>query len=173
MTIFVLRHGDAVENPALHDSERPLSEAGRRQGVTAGRYLRSLNVSINLILVSPLVRAQQMAAAVKQEIGEVSASTTEYLEASSDPRQIVEHLSSLNVSNLLLVGHEPHLSQSISLLISGSGTPCVEMKKGSLACLDLLAPVERGKAILRWLITTQQMQSAVGPTDSARSFSPT
>jgi len=167
MTIFVLRHGDAVENPALHDSERPLSEVGRRQGITAGRFLRSLNVSISMILVSPLVRAQQMAAAVKQEIGEVSTSATEYLTASSEPRQILEHLARLNISNLLLVGHEPHLSKAISLLISGSGAPCVEIKKASLACLDAPAPVEQGKAILRWLLTTQQMQAAIGSTDSA------
>jgi phosphohistidine phosphatase len=161
MTLYFLRHGDAIESTVLHDSERPLSELGQLQGAVAGRFLRSLNASMSLILASPFLRAQQMSAAVNQEIGGVPLSTSEYLTASSDPRQIVARLSQLSAQNVMLVGHEPHLSKTISLLISGSAAQCVEMKKGSLACLELSAQVERAQAVLKWLLTTKQMESAL------------
>lgn len=160
MTLYFLRHGDAVESTALHDSERPLSELGQHQGTVAGRFLRSLNASIGLILASPLLRAQQMAAAVRQEIGDVPLTTSEYLVASSDPRQIVEQLGRLSAQSVALVGHEPHLSKTISILISGSEVQCVEMKKGSLACLEVSTPVERGQGVLSWLLTAKQMGSS-------------
>lgn len=159
MTLYFLRHGDAVESSTLHDSERPLSELGQYQGTVAGRFLRSLNASISLILASPLLRAQQMAAAVRQEIGDVPLTTSEYLVASSDPRQIVEQFGKLSTQSVALVGHEPHLSKTISILISGSEAQCVEMKKGSLACLEVPTPVERGQGVLNWLLTAKQMES--------------
>ena len=157
MTICFLRHGDAVESPSLPDSERPLSELGQQQGSTAGRFLRTMRTSIGLIIASPLLRAQQMAAAVQRELDSPPISTSEFLGSSSAPRQILDQLNSLGAPGILLVGHEPHLSKAISLLISGDEGQKIEMKKGSLACVEIPAPLEPGRGILKWLVTFGQM----------------
>jgi phosphohistidine phosphatase len=163
MTIFFLRHGDAVENPSLHDSERPLSELGQQQGSTAGSFLRTTRTSIGLIIVSPLLRAQQMAAAVQRELDSPPISTSEFLASSSAPGQILDQLKSPGAPGILLVGHEPHLSKVISLLISGAEGQKIEMKKGSLACVEIAAPLEPGRGILKWLVTFGQMGLAHQP----------
>jgi phosphohistidine phosphatase len=160
MTIYVLRHGDAVESTTLHDSERPLSELGRHQAATAGRFLRLIGDVIHLMLVSPLARAREMADGVKQILGEIPTTPTEHLTSSSDPRQVIDQIAHLGVQSVMIVGHEPHLSRTISFLISGSQAQCVELKKASLACLEIATPVEPGKAVLKWLLTSQQMERA-------------
>ncbi len=163
MTICFLRHGDAVESPSLHDSERPLSELGQQKGSTAGRFLRATRTDIGRILASPLLRAQQMAAAVQRELESPPIAASEFLASSSAPRQILEQLKSLGGSSILLVGHEPHLSKTISFLISGEEEQKVEMKKGSLACVEVPLPLEPGHGILKWLVTFEQMRSARQP----------
>ena len=161
MTVCFLRHGEAVESPSLQDSERPLSKLGLQQGSTAGKFLRRMGTSIGRIIASPLLRAQQMAAAVQQELDSPPISTSESLLSSSAPQQILEQLQSLSVPGLLLVGHEPHLSKVISLLMSGDEGQKVELKKGSLACVEIPPPLEPGRGILKWLVTFAQM----GPPD--------
>jgi phosphohistidine phosphatase SixA len=157
MTICFLRHGDAVQSPSLHDSERPLSALGMQQGSRAGKFLRATQTGIGRILASPLLRAQQAAAAVRGELDSPPVVTSEYLSSSSAPRQILDQLRSLDAPNVLLVGHEPHLSKTISLLISGEEGQKVEMRKGSVACVEIPLPLEPGRGTLRWLVTFEQM----------------
>jgi phosphohistidine phosphatase len=60
--------------------------------------------------------------------------------------------------DLLLVGHEPYLSQLISLLVTGDGEcAAVVMKKGGLCKLSAEL-VEHGRcASFEWLLTPKQM----------------
>lgn len=158
MIIYLLRHGDAAENPSLHDSERPLSELGLQQASIVGQFLHLFNAQIDRVLTSPLMRAQQMAAGIQGEIGAVPISSTEHLSSSSDPKHVIAELNRAAAECILLVGHEPHLSSTISLLISG-GTRCkLQMRKASLACIEAQRPVESGLGVLKWLLTVDQMR---------------
>jgi phosphohistidine phosphatase len=116
-----------------------------------------MEIGIGLIIASPLLRARQMAAAVQRELGNTPISTSEFLTSSGAPRQILDQLKSLGGSGVLLVGHEPQLSKVISLLISGDEGQMVEMKKGSLAGVEIPGTLEQGQGILKWLVTFRQM----------------
>jgi phosphohistidine phosphatase SixA len=157
MTLYFLRHGDAIRDTFIHDSDRPLSDSGREQAAAVGRFLRAGKTGIEHILCSPLLRAQQTAAGILSEIGPVPLSTTEHLTSSSDPRHILREISDLNKEIVLLIGHEPHLSTTISVLLAGDERSRVMMRPCSLACLSAVASPESGKALLQWLIHPEQM----------------
>lgn len=157
MIIFILRHGDAVESITSHDSERPLSDLGQRQATAAGKFLRSLPHQPSMMLCSPLVRAIQTAEAVQQELGANTPQISEFLTPTSDPQHIIEEVNKLRNDAILLVGHEPHLSTTISFLISGDEQARIEMKKSSLACIEVGKPIGKGIGLLRWLVTANQM----------------
>jgi phosphohistidine phosphatase len=161
MVLYFLRHGDAVESALLHDSERPLSELGQQQATGAGRFLALLNAPLDLILCSPLLRARQTGEAVQRELGVKAMTTSEYLASSANPLQLFTELNNAQKEQILLVGHEPHLSTSISLLIAGDERAHLEMKKSSVACVSISKPIVRGAGVLKWIVTSEQMKIAL------------
>ena len=156
MIIYLLRHGDAVDTPEVHDSDRPLSDFGQRQATAAGRFLAKTNAEIGQILCSPLLRARQTAEAVQRELPSVPVGATELLASSSDPRDIVHELQKNTFKSVLMVGHEPHLSRTISLLLWGDPRSRLEMRKCSLACVSVPDPLEEGRGVLQWLLSSDQ-----------------
>lgn len=156
MILYLLRHGDAVDAARFEDSERPLSDFGLRQASAVGSYLSGSQSGIRQIYCSPLLRARQTGEAVRRELGQVPIQTTELLLSSGDPREIVRELQKNPVPGVLLVGHEPHLSRTISLLLWGDIRSRVEMKKCSLACISTPDPLEEGSGVLQWLVSSDQ-----------------
>lgn len=68
--LFMVRHGQSQDNAHKIVSgthETPLSELGREQARAAGQHARAL--SIDLIVASPLGRAQQTAKIIAEQIG--------------------------------------------------------------------------------------------------------
>ena len=156
MIIYFLRHGDAVEDSHAHDSDRPLSEFGQQQASAAGQFLSKSKSGIEQIFCSPLLRARQTAEAVQRELGSIPVHSTEQLTSSSEPRNILLELQKVKEKSVLLVGHEPHLSSTISLLLFGGDRSVVEMRKCSLACVSATPPIGKGGAILQWLVSSEQ-----------------
>jgi phosphohistidine phosphatase len=157
MTLYLLRHGDAIRDIQVHDSDRPLSEVGREQALAVGRFLHATKTGIELILCSPLLRAQQTAGVILRETGPIPLSTTEHLTSSSDPRHILRELSELKLETVLLIGHEPHLSSTISVLLTGEERGRVLMKPCSLACISAGSSSNFDNPLLQWLIHPGQL----------------
>jgi phosphohistidine phosphatase len=160
MIIYLLRHGDAVDASRFEDDERPLSEFGRRQASAVGTFLAASQAGIQQIYSSPLLRARQTGEAARQELGEVPIRTTELLRSYGDPHDIIRELQKNPVSGVLLVGHEPHLSRTLSLLLWGDIRSRVEMRKCSLARVSTPDPLEEGRGVLQWLVSSDQTLKA-------------
>ena len=156
MIIYLLRHGDAGNTPQSQNSDPPISEFGQRQATAAGRYLAKINAEIGQILCSTLLRARQTAEAVQRELPAVPVGATELLASSSDPRGIILELQKSAFKGVLLIGHEPHLSRTISLLLWGDTRSRLEMRKCSLACVSAPDPLEEGRGALQWLLSSDQ-----------------
>jgi phosphohistidine phosphatase len=155
MHIFFLRHGDASSDSRYDDGERPLTDLGIRQATLVGSLLQRMNVVIDVALSSPLKRAQDTASIVLSNIHNRQIAVSELLMSGADPRQLFEHLNKLKVSLVFLVGHEPYLSETISLLISGNRKVEIEMRKCSLALVEISIPIHPGSGILKFLIPVE------------------
>ncbi len=160
MRIYILRHGLAGEadDPAWagRDNERPLTEKGERKIRKLAKALRRRELIFEQILSSPYVRARQTAEIVAETLGLAEAlGVSEHLQPGADHGKLIDELAeSSQLQNVLLVGHEPHLSQLMSLLISGDlQGVALTLKKGGLGKLRVEGEIQAGRcASLEWLL---------------------
>ena len=75
------------------------------------------------------------------------------LKPETDPSQTLDAIRSTGSDSIMVVGHEPHLTNLISHMISGRDA-YMSLKKGGLACVRL--PV-LGPGKLRYMLTPKQM----------------
>src|SRR5215469_10330710 len=164
MNIFILRHGIAVERGTEgfeNDSERPLTARGKRQLRKSAAAMRRMKLRFDLILSSPYERAKRTAEIVAEELKlKKRLKFADALKYDGDAGELIHQLSMLKSApkNLLLVGHEPYLSQLISLLVSGHEDVSIDFKKGGLCKLEA-EKLQYGKCSkLIWLITPKEMK---------------
>ncbi len=163
MELYFLRHGLAGQHGDPHykdDSLRPLTLKGRKEIHRAALGMRAQGLAFDLILSSPYLRAKQTAEAVAKvyKIKAQKIHLTENLLPPAKPRQLLKDIKALGPSrHVLCVGHEPHLSVLVSSLLNNEGPLNIDFKKGGLCCLNVEGPVSRPLALLRWLLTPQQL----------------
>jgi phosphohistidine phosphatase len=161
MIIYFLRHANAGQkrlNPVV-DEKRPLDKEGIEQCRYVGRLLNSMDVHVDLILSSPLKRATQTAFMVGNEIAyEQKIETTPALRPGASFEGFRELLMKVaGLEAVMVVGHNPNMSKFLSLLVTGGlSDRAIEMKKGSVARVDL--GVKR--SALSWLVTPRLAKSA-------------
>jgi phosphohistidine phosphatase len=164
MNLYLLRHGLAVEPGTAgyaQDADRPLTPKGERKLWQIAEAMQALEISFDLILFSPYVRARQTAEIVAEALkARKKLEFSEILIPGGSAKNLIELLDRRTPApeSVLLVGHEPYLSDLISLLVSGDARFAVVMKKGGLCKLavELLRP---GRcAALEWLLTPKQME---------------
>lgn len=154
MLLYFMRHGEA-EDPAAGQGDfgRRLTVRGDKRTAATARILRKLGVELSLILTSPLVRAQQTAALIGQELG-VPVTEDAALACGCNLERLAEALESHpHTGAVMVVGHEPDFSQMIGELI-GHGQ--VEMRKGAVACLAVQG-LARGGGMLLWLMSGKDL----------------
>ena len=153
--LYLIRHGQAEDRGEKwpDDATRPLSESGTRRMRRAAKGLARLGVNLDVVLTSPLVRAQQ---------------TAQIVAAAFEPAPTVVGVSSLapdgNFTGLLadlqkhaghsriaLVGHEPSLGEFASRLTKARRR--FEFKKGGACRIDIESIPPVGPGELRWFVT--------------------
>jgi len=163
MKLFLLRHATAVERGTAgfeDDSLRPLTREGREKMKQIAQGMKSLGLSFDHILTSPHVRARETAEIVAAMFGTKNPPGKEpLLAADREPQALLARLDELEWESLsvLLVGHEPFLSELGSLMIGASRGGALKMKKGGLCKLDVRLLAPRPHAQLEWLLTPKQL----------------
>ena len=156
MQILLVRHGDAVLDSAS-DATRPLSVLGEDQSRIVGKAMMRLDLHPDIILCSPLLRARQMAAIIGEILTTSRIAASEYLVPGTDHRQLIDQLNSFGLQTALLVGHEPHLHNFLSLLTTDNQDLEVHFGNGTLACADVRMPIHSGAGVLRFLMTVEHL----------------
>lgn len=134
MRLWLLRHGEA-EARAHTDAERALTAHGRQEVLQAAQQLRGR--PLDLILVSPYVRAQQTATLVKQALGfDGELRSVPWLTPDSDPREVLVKLERYGAAELLLVTHQPLVGSLGGWLVHGHRQQPLAMATASLAALE-------------------------------------
>jgi phosphohistidine phosphatase len=152
LELYLLRHGDAGDSSAWTgvDAERPLSKKGRRQAKALARTLRDLDLHVDAVITSPLLRAAQTAKPVAKALG-VEVLTDQRLGYDFGTPQLAAIVAQLasEMQRVVLVGHDPGFTEVASHLLGAR----LAMIKGALARIDLAdRQVKRGGGELRWLL---------------------
>lgn len=160
--VYLVRHAIAAERGPNYpdDRLRPLTAEGVARFREAIAGLRSLDVAIDLILSSPLVRARE---------------TAELLAAGLPGKPPIENLDLLApggrialVPDVLarharrrhrwlgLVGHQPDLGDLGAKLLGARGT--LEFKKGGVALIELDGATPGGPGTLHWMLAPRMLR---------------
>jgi phosphohistidine phosphatase len=131
--LWLLRHGEAEPHGAREDSERRLTERGEEQARAAGRALAAIEVVFQHVFTSPKVRARDTARLACEALG---CEPVEHPPLASgfsaeDARELLLGVGA--EERILIVGHEPDLSQVVHDLTGGR----IDMKKGGVAAIRL------------------------------------
>lgn len=157
MEIYLFRHGIAEEqHPNLIDEDRQLTKEGQQKTQKVAQYLSKLDFQFDLILTSPLTRAQQTAEIL------IQAKLSQKLEESSHlaPGGNISHwvnnwLEPKKYSpktKLVLVGHEPDLGHWAEILVYGTAKGQLVLKKAGM--IGIKAPETGsplGQSYMFWL----------------------
>jgi len=150
MKIYFLRHGIAFEAGDWkgNDYDRPLTGEGRDRMAKEAKAIGKLELDLDAILTSPLVRAKETAVIVGDAL-KLDVKEDERLGGDFDVTSLESLLQDHPTAKaLMLVGHEPSFSAVIGRLI---GEARLDLKKGGLACVQ----VSRASSIageLLWLV---------------------
>jgi phosphohistidine phosphatase len=152
MKLYFLRHELAADRHEWKgsDADRPLTEGGIERMKRSAAMMAGLGLELEAILSSPLTRARQTASIVAEALDVQNKllfddRLGDGFDMNALAKILLDHTGS---ESLMLVGHEPGLSSTISVLIGGGRIVC---KKGGLACVKLPEPASLQGELL-WLI---------------------
>ncbi len=164
MEIYILRHAIAAPRSRTRypdDRRRPLTREGKEKMRDIARAMGKMDLGFDLILSSPYLRASQTAVLAATILrAEKLLKYSKHLGSAGDPKALVKELAGLPVSKkrVALVGHEPYLSELISMLVTGSSTALsLTLKKGGLVKMSVTRLKYGRCATLEWLLTPKQL----------------
>ena len=157
MRLYLMRHGEA--EPGLdYDSERALTARGHANNLSVARQWRTRIPHIPIAYCSPYLRAQQTAADLLSIIPELEFNNGDWLVPSAAVASVFHQLSAASASekqvaavagaskssdvkknasqDILLVGHNPLLSQVWNDLLNGNGHHRFGLSTSHLVSID-------------------------------------
>ena len=162
--LYLVRHAIAAERGEEwpDDTKRPLTEHGISRFREGAKGLRALDVKIDEIFSSPLVRAKQ---------------TAELLAATLDPKPTLKPLDALAPGHtaaaamtqlarlakrrrIALVGHEPDLGELAAYLL-GTQRPLL-FKKGGICRIDVQGLTSKRAGSLIWFLPPKVLRKLAG-----------
>lgn len=172
MQLYFVRHGSAVEPEDWRgaEPERPLTAEGRDELRRVARGLAELGVLSNAIYTSPYARARETAEIIGAALG-LAATPAAELAPGCDLDSLAALLTAASrlrqLESVMVVGHEPDLSEMIGQIIGWNGHARVEMKKASCARVDIsLAAISAqqlaGRGTLAWLLRAKHLAHLSG-----------
>jgi phosphohistidine phosphatase len=159
MEIFLMRHGIAADlQPGEADADRELTTKGIAKTELVASRIQEKGWEFDMVLSSPLVRACETAQILlESELSEVLE-----IHPNLAPDGLLENwlqwLTSYRLTNptaerLILVGHEPNLSQWAETLVFGQVFDRIHLKKAGVIALQAPDDAEIiGKCELLWLV---------------------
>lgn len=135
MRLYLVQHGLAKDES--EDGARPLSGQGREDVARTAGFLSLFEKPRPAkILHSGKLRAEQTAEMFAQAWGDIPIEGTLDLAPNDNPSIWSSHLASMN-SDLMLVGHLPHMQRLAGLLIAGDADrKAVHFRNGGVVCLE-------------------------------------
>lgn len=135
MILYLLRHGEA-ENRGVSDNARQLTPAGHRHNLAVAMQWAQRQPDVTAALVSPYVRAQQTSVDIQQVLPGLQFQDWALITPDTDPHAVLDALASRSDESVLLVSHNPLLSNLANLLLDGAYTDRIILGTSNLVCLE-------------------------------------
>ncbi|WDE03883.1 phosphohistidine phosphatase SixA [Thalassomonas viridans] len=158
MQLYIMRHGQASP-VANSDAERQLTKQGQFEAEIMGKWLKSMQVKLDHVLVSPFIRAQQTAATVKATLNwSGPSSNCDFITPSGNAGQVHDYLDGMLAQNpgieeLLVVSHMPLVSYLVEELTFDRKSPIFQT--AAIAQIDY--DLERMKGQLVRLVSPHDL----------------
>jgi phosphohistidine phosphatase len=145
MELYFLRHGEADwPNWKKSDDERPLTKRGKKEMREVAAFLKRVKAQPDVIVTSPLPRASQTAEIAAERL-EVKCREDKLLAPGFGRTELERLLRKYPAESLMIVGHEPDFTKTISALTGAS----LKLSKAGVALVDVDLSSQKGR--LLWL----------------------
>src|SRR5438309_1358567 len=132
--LFLIRHADAVPHgdPNYADDDRPLTDLGRKQAQALGEALAERDVQFDIILCSPLPRAQQTVEGLLAGLSDPKPPVvyTDALAPGGKSKKVDREIVKHDCAAIALVGHQPDLGEYAARLHGSHNASVVHAKTG-------------------------------------------
>jgi phosphohistidine phosphatase len=162
--IFILRHGDAEPRSAgVPEADRKLTPKGKSDVERVIKLAFRKKLTPELILTSPYRRAVETAGIARGLLGKPRLLETPSLLPQAPPEETWQELRSFaKTKQILLAGHEPHLSHLVAYLL-GAPSLTLDLKKGALVRISLESMTAEPHGQLKWIVTPALARSTKTP----------
>jgi phosphohistidine phosphatase len=164
MDLYLIRHAEAADRETWEgsDEERPLTDEGHEQAKLVAAGLKRQGVTLDAVVASPLVRAQETAKGLLDHWGKPAPEfhTSAELSPGGRPKKLTRFLGELNAELVGLVGHMPDLEELAGWLI-GSRKVHIDLAKAGVALIRCPDGVGKGTGQLVWMVTPEWLAEPV------------
>lgn len=165
-TIMLMRHAQSLRR-ADKDVDRPLTEQGTVDASQMGLFVRKAGVLPLHIESSTAKRAQQTARAFVKAAGvssDMISLNDELYFGGARNYVLTMQKAPAEVNHLMLIGHNPLLEETVSLLCNGEGAYVARIPEGGLVCIEHPAikweQLKPGTARFRWMMIPELLPAA-------------
>jgi phosphohistidine phosphatase len=145
MNIYLLRHAKSSWENFVDDHSRVLEKRGKDEAVTLADFIKNKKIKFDLTLCSSATRTKETLELIYENIPS-AFEEIKLLESlyHASGQHILNHLQEINKSNVLLIGHNPGLSEAINFFQKKSNTdyPTCVFARISSAGLDKESEVD-------------------------------
>jgi len=161
--LYIMRHGIAVTRgptTVMDDAKRPLTPEGKEKMREIASGLVRAGLVADWIVSSPLVRAVETAELVADaQESKPPLDLCEALRPGGDPEALVTYLAKRsNRRRVLVVGHEPDLSQLAARLIGAGRNANMPFKKGGCCLITFTIFPPKSPGRLMWWLPPRVMR---------------
>jgi phosphohistidine phosphatase len=149
--VILLRHGIAEEpSEGKKDEDRSLTPEGHARMKQIARGLERTLPRAQVIYTSPLLRAMQTSLWVSKGYRSRAAIvTSDALAPGATSKEFLALISGITHRRVIIVGHEPNLTDNLRALTGIQESQGVELKKGGCYGVRIL---DDGRGVLEWLL---------------------
>ena len=159
--LYLVRHAIAAARGEdwPDDDKRPLTARGVARFQDEVAALKKLNVAVDEIFTSPLIRAKQTAELLAAGLpGKPSIKILESLSPGHAPASVLAQLSrAARRRRIAIIGHEPGLGELAAHLI-GAGR-ALPFKKGGICRIDVESLTSRRAGALTWFVQPKLLRA--------------
>ena len=161
--LYIMRHGLAVARGSVgfaDDAQRPLQPEGKEKLREIAEGLKRTGLELDWVVSSPLVRAVETARIIAESLAaSAPVDVCDAMRPGGSPEEVISFLAKRHGrARVLVVGHEPDLSELAARLIGAGNHANLGFKKGGCCMISFDEFPPRSPGQLTWWMTPRLMR---------------